>query len=341
MTAHVATSPTAWKDVDPAGIKVAVGGVWKDVSDVFVASGGAWKQVVEPFPDTPTSFRATNIGASPTSVTLAWNAAARAASYKLYYRTATTGALNHFLTTSALTHPVSMGADTPHEFWIEAVDAAGRVSKTMAGPVRVRSGHNEQSIAAGSANTGLQSFNSWKNWRAGRWGYSTDLLFGWYNTEANRYHLFFELNSDHIRNVIASRTPQLNGRWSHITANGAEIHIDRTGVHGNHGTAYNVEVQLATVSYSNNAEPGNQPGGNVASFRMPANAEGRVAVAVYPSWLTAIFQRHAAYNGFMWRAYTRTGGRQPYIGVEHNALWAMNYTWPKIVTVAQANTSAW
>jgi hypothetical protein len=344
VTIHVTPDGATWRTADLLGHYVAVGSptpTWRECVEGYVYDAGAWRLLFAVQPEVPTNFRATNVGAQINSVRLEWAAAARATSYKLYYRVGTTGALNHFATTSNLFWDAgSMGYDINHEFWIEAIDSGGRPSKTMAGPVRVRSGHAEQAIPAGSANTGLQDFNSWANWRQGQWGYGGTLLMGWYTTESYRYHLFFELNWAHMRNVIAAITPQLNGYWWNITCNGAEIHIDRNGTSGNHGTAYNVEVQLGNgISYGNAAEPGNQ--GNVTGFRMPANAEGRVAVGMPANWFTAIYQQHSAYNGFLWRAYTTAGARQPYIGVEANAKWAMNYYWPKIVTVAQVNTAAW
>lgn len=343
MTIHVSPDGAAWKTADLLGHFVAVGSptpAWRECVEGYVHDQGAWRLLFAVQPDPPTNLRASNMGALPTSITFAWDAAARAVSYNVYYRTSTTGPLTFHGNVATLTYTSGMGQDTNHEWFVEAVDAGGRKSKTMAGPLRVRSGHVEQSIAAGSANTGLQDFNSWNNWRQGQWGYGGTLNIGWFSTESYRYHLFFELNWAHMRNVIAAVTPQLNGYWWNITANGFEIHIDRNGSAGNYNTAYNVHIQLANgISYGNAAEPPQQS--NIADFRMPAQAEGRVAVAVPANWATAIFQQHAPYNGFLWRAYYSNGTRTPYMGIEANAKWAMNYTWPKIVTVAQVNTAAW
>jgi hypothetical protein len=343
MTAHVASSPTAWKDVDPAGIKVAVNGSWREVSDVFVAVDGAWKYAVEPYPATPANFRATNVGAQVTSVTLAWDAAARAARYKLYYRVGTTGALNHFLTVDApgTSHPVNMGADTPHEFWIEAVDSAGRASKTMAGPVRVRSGHNQQSIPGGS-HTVSGAVRSHSRWRQSQWGYggSNQPYWGWYNTEGYRYHGFLEIDAGLLQNAIYNVHGHVvnAGGWGAITCNAAWLNLSRLANVGSWGSAVTAQLSLGSISYSNGGEPGAV--GNIHDIALqPAGARHNYNVPAV--WFQAIYQRHAAYNGILIRPYRNDGGRQAYAGLYADAQWGMTYSWPTIITVHQANASWW
>jgi hypothetical protein len=343
MTAHVATSPTAWTDIDPAGIKVAVNGAWREVSDVFVAVDGQWKYAVEPFPATPANFRATDVGAQVATVTLAWDAAARAASYRLYYRVGTTGALSHFLTVNApgTSHPVNMGQDIPHQFWIEAVDSAGRASKEMAGPVQVRAGHSQQSIPGGQ-HTVSAPVRSHSRWRQGTWGYggSNQPYWGWYNTESYRYQGALEIDPGLLQHYIyAYHGHVVNAAgWGAITCNAAWINLSRLPNVGSWGSTVTAQVSLAWgLNYSGGEMPAQ---GNIHDIALqPAGARHDYGIPAV--WFQAIYQQHGPYNGLVFRAYRNDGGRQAYAGLYADAHWGMTYSWPTIITVHQANTSWW
>jgi hypothetical protein len=301
---------------------------------MYSPDGVTWQPqtVADTAPPVPANFRCTNIGAAVASVEMAWDAASGADSYTVYGGTST-------VSTGSLTATVPLTAGgSVYNLYVRASKAGAE--SAASNYVAIRSGTNEVSVAAGTGyvSAGVNSVN---RWRGGAWNYggSNQPYIGWYSTEAYRYAAFIELPAWHLRNVITQAYPQLTGLTGNVTCTGAGIFFARDGVVGNFSTAYTMQCSLGNgISYSNGAEPGAQV--NTYDFTIQPASAGRVGYSMPPNWYQAIYQDHAQYNGLLWRPYTHTGARQPYMAFSTaNITFDMSLSWPKIVTTAQTMTS--
>jgi hypothetical protein len=353
VTIHVSPDGAAWKTADLLGHFVAVGSptpAWRECVEGYVYNAGAWRLLFAVQPDPPTNFRATNIGSYTNRVMLNWDAPARAVSYKLYYRVGTTGTLNHFASPTTNSWDVTaMGYDTNHEFWVESIDSGGRPSKTMAGPVRVRTGHEKSSIPGGRHDNVVGWMDSQKRFRQGRWDYddsqTTDppvLFWGYYDTAAYAYWTFMEMSFWNMRQVIKNHIGAAGDYPYSITCEAAWIEYDRYPAGSAQGQNINVEIQLGNgISYG--AAPTHQGNRGVVTI---GPTGGRRRTGIWANWFQAIYQQHAAYNGLLIPPYSYAGARQTYGGMygthySNSPTWGMAISWPEIVLVAQANTAAW
>lgn len=293
-------------------------------------------------PAVPTSFAFTNLGVLTNSVTMSWAAVPNAVSYKVY-RDIVNGASGVVVSTQAGTsYTASVPQDEFQRWYVSAVNNSGGESD-KAGPIRVKGGRPEQSIAAGSTTiTNDNAVTSASRFRAGTWGYggSNHPYVGWFNTEAYRYTGFYEISWATLRNAIAIKKPELNGHWGSINCHGARLFFTRDSAVGNSGTEYTVQVSLGNgISYGSGVEPPAQI--NVYDFTVKTSGAGFTAYAMPSNWFQAIYQQHDNYNGFLFRPYRNDGARQEYMGFLPGAYWEMDLSWGKIVTQAEVKTVAW
>jgi hypothetical protein len=293
-------------------------------------------------PAVPTSFAFTNLGVLTNSVTMSWAAVPNAVSYKVY-RDIVNGTSGVVVSTQAGTsYTASVPQDEFQRWYVSAVNNSGGESD-KAGPIRVKGGRAEQSIAAGSttiANDNLVTSAS--RWRDGTWGYGSvyQPYVGWFSTEAYRYAGFYEISMATLRNAIAIKKPELNGYWLSINCDRARLFFTRDSAVGNSGTEYTVQVSLGNgISYSSGAEPPAQA--NVYDFTVKTSGAGFSSYAMPQNWFQAIYQQHANYNGLLFRPYRNDGARQEYMAFLPGAYWEMDISWGKIVTQAAVTTVAW
>lgn len=339
MTGYVYNG-TAWKELVAPGLSVNAPSGLKDVELAHVWTGTEWREWYRKTVSAPDNFRATNLGAGTVSVNLAWDAVPGATSYSLFYRTNDTGTYTKYSdVTGNVASNVPMDADVKYGWYVTA--NVNGVQGAYSPALRVKAGHTETSIPAGAMTVsgGVVSHN---RWRQNQWGYggSNVPYFGWYDTEANRYHGFLEIPNWVLWNAVVAVNPALRAYPSSVACSYAKLSLSRHSGVGDHGSTIIVSASLGNaISYSNTSEPAQQV--NTWALTLQPASSGRVDYSMPTSWFQAIYQNHASYNGILFRPYRNDGVRQPYAAINADVTWSMSLNWNKIITKAVAYTTTW